>query len=148
MELHPKDENTEEQVRTLSIVNTPYQKCYGGHNKNDNPPLIKNDKENITSRNIKKNISSDLLTLTAEYSVEFNEAWQAFIDMRNVMKKPLTMRAAKSIIKKWNEYASDEKGMIAILDNSIEHNWQSVYAPKIAENDYSPSGADGFWVKG
>jgi hypothetical protein len=64
--------------------------------------------------------------------------------MRNVMKKPLTMRAAKSIIKKLNEYASDEKGMIAILDNSIEHNWQSVYAPKIAENDYSPSGADGF----
>jgi DNA-binding MarR family transcriptional regulator len=130
MELHPKDEYTEEQIRTLSIVNTPYQKCYAPHNKNDKPPLIKNDKENNTSNNIKKNISSDLLSLTADYSAEFNEAWQAFIDMRKVMKKPLTIRAAKTIIKKLNEYANDEQGMIALLDNSIEHNWQSVYEPK------------------
>ena len=86
--------------------------------------------ENIPSFNKSKNISSDLLSLTADYSAEFNEAWQAFIDMRKVMKKPLTIRAAKTIIKKLNEYANDEKGMIALLDNSIEHNWQSVYEPK------------------
>jgi DnaD/phage-associated family protein len=35
----------------MSIVNTPYQKCYGGHNKNDKPPLNKNVKDNNTSMN-------------------------------------------------------------------------------------------------
>jgi DnaD/phage-associated family protein len=46
-----KDETTLEQVRTMSIVNTPYQKCYGGINKNVKPPLNKNVKDNNTSMN-------------------------------------------------------------------------------------------------
>ena len=51
LEFRMKDETTMEQVRIMSIVNTPYQKCYGGHNKNDKPPLNKNDKDNNTSMN-------------------------------------------------------------------------------------------------
>jgi DnaD/phage-associated family protein len=52
LEFRMKDETTMEQVRIMSIVNTPYQKCYGGHNKNDKPPLNKNVKDNNTSKNI------------------------------------------------------------------------------------------------
>lgn len=51
LDFKTKDETTMEQVRIMSIVNTPYQKCYGGHNKNDNPPLNKNVKDNNTSMN-------------------------------------------------------------------------------------------------
>jgi DnaD/phage-associated family protein len=51
LDFKTKDETTMEQVRIMSIVNTPYQKCYGGHNKNDKPPLNKNVKDNNTSMN-------------------------------------------------------------------------------------------------
>lgn len=58
VDFRTNDNTTMEQVRVMSIVNTPYQKCYGGHNKNDKPPLNKNDKDNNTSNNNTSNKKS------------------------------------------------------------------------------------------
>jgi uncharacterized phage protein (TIGR02220 family) len=51
VDLRAKDNTTMEQARFISIVNTPYQKCYAPLNKNDKPPHNKNDKDNNTRIN-------------------------------------------------------------------------------------------------
>ena len=56
--------------------------------------------------------------------------------MRKSIKKPLTERAWKIIFSKLDSIASDTSGKIAVLNQSIEHSWQSVYPLK--ENSLKP----------
>ena len=127
IDLQSKDDTTKEQVRILFLVNTPYQKCYAPHNKNDKPPLIKNDKDNNKKMNSKRNKDIDLLTLADGHSNEFKEAWQGFVEMRKSMKKPFTLRAAKMIMTELSKLASDDETKAAILDRSVMKGWAGVF---------------------
>lgn len=68
---------------------------------------------------------------------ELKSAFDAFVDMRKKIKRPLTERALKQIIKKLETYALDGYDPIEILDQSTEHCWQTVYAPKKEEKKKS-----------
>lgn len=63
------------------------------------------------------------------------EAIYAFIDMRKTIKKPMTERALKMLINKLNKITNDDNVKIAILDQSIMHNWQDIY--ELKENNKS-----------
>lgn len=57
-------------------------------------------------------------------------AYLDFIEMRKKIKKPLTDKALELIIGKVNNLSSDTETQIAIIDQSVEHCWQSVYPLK------------------
>lgn len=61
---------------------------------------------------------------------ELKQTIYEFIKMRKAIKKPMTTRALELLIEKLNKMASNEKEKIAILNQSIEHGWQTVYPLK------------------
>ncbi|WP_207634964.1 helix-turn-helix domain-containing protein [Peptoanaerobacter stomatis] len=127
--------------------------------ENDNPlfrkceyPYLENDKENNTlfnntfnntnNKKEKKKSEFDLLIDDYTENEELKKAIYDFIVMRKTIKKPLTTRALNQILNKLNEYAKDYNTKIKILDQSIEHCWQSIYELKDNNNyqDYSKKG--------
>ena len=53
-----------------------------------------------------------------------------FIRMRSTIKKPLTDRALKTLLKKLDNLSNNDNEKITILENSIENCWLSVYELK------------------
>lgn len=53
-----------------------------------------------------------------------------FAAMRKAIKKPLTERAKELLLGKLRELAQDTDEQVKILDQSIMHNWQGVFALK------------------
>lgn len=66
------------------------------------------------------------------------ETLKDFIDMRKTIKKPMTTRALELLIKNLKKLTNLEQEQIAILNQSIEHGWQTVYPLKQTSN-YSNS---------
>jgi len=58
---------------------------------------------------------------------DLQDAIRDFIKMRKTMKKPMTDRAIGLMLNKLQNLSDSEDGQIEILNQSIEHNWQSVY---------------------
>ena len=58
---------------------------------------------------------------------DLQDAIRDFIKMRKAMKKPMTDRAIGLMLNKLQGLSDSEDGQIEILNQSIEHNWQSVY---------------------
>lgn len=66
----------------------------------------------------------------ADGNQDLKSALSDFADMRKRMKKPLTERAVKMILDRLKELSSDTSEQIEIINQSILHNWQSVYPLK------------------
>jgi predicted phage replisome organizer len=79
---------------------------------------------NVPSTKGKKN---PLILLIEEYTDndDLIESINGFIEMRKKMKKELTERALKIILKKLEPFSDKEK--IKIIDKSVENNWIGVY---------------------
>jgi len=58
---------------------------------------------------------------------ELRDTFRAFIEMRVKQRKPLTDYAKTLLVKRLRTLATDRQGWIAILNQSIENSWQSVY---------------------
>jgi hypothetical protein len=58
---------------------------------------------------------------------ELRDTFKAFIEMRVKQRKPMTDYAKTLLVKKLRVLAKDRQGWIAILNQSIENSWQSVY---------------------
>ena len=50
--------------------------------------------------------------------------------MRKLIKKPMSDQALKIMLNKLQKLSDDEDTQINILEQSIEHSWQSVYELK------------------
>lgn len=61
------------------------------------------------------------------------DIWFAFVDMRNVIKKPMSERAVKIILNKLVGFGFNAN---ACLDQSIVNNWQDVYELKAQRQQY------------
>lgn len=61
------------------------------------------------------------------------DIWFAFVDMRNVIKKPMSERAVKIILNKLSGFGFNAN---ACLDQSIVNNWQDVYDLKVQRQQY------------
>lgn len=60
----------------------------------------------------------------------FLKAWKDFKTMRNKIKKPMTKRAEEMLLTSLNKLSINEQEQVAILNQSIFHCWQGVYALK------------------
>lgn len=124
----------------IKIDTTSVQKCYDPSIKNDTSSGIKNDTDNNTSINNtfnntniykgeKKRKSETVNFVIAEYteSKDLQDALHGFVEMRNKARKPLTARAMKLSLNKLTELALDDATKIAIVNQSIMHNWLTFY---------------------
>lgn len=86
--------------------------------------------EKTTCRKKKKTISYD--EQIAEYTgnEELQNALKAFLQMRSFIKKPMTEYALKLMLKKLDELGNTDDVKIAILNQSITHNWQGIFPLK------------------
>lgn len=61
-----------------------------------------------------------------------------FIKMRNLIKRPMSDRALTIMLNKLKGLSSDSKTQIRILEQSIEHSWQTVYELKDQKQPETP----------
>lgn len=68
----------------------------------------------------------------AEYTEneDLQNALKAFVQMRSFIKKPMTEYAFKLMLKKLDELGNNDTTKIAILNQSITHNWQGIFPLK------------------
>ena len=94
------------------------------HNNIDNN--ISNNIVDIKEKNIKKESVNSVI---AEYTEnkDLQDALHGFVEMRNKARKPLTARAMKLSLNKLTELALDDVTKIAIVNQSIMHNWLTFY---------------------
>ena len=88
-------------------------------------------KDNKKERKPKKQTKSYDEQIT-EYTEneELQDALKAFIQMRSFIKKPMTEYALKLMLKKLDELGNNDTTKIAILNQSITHNWQGIFPLK------------------
>ena len=100
-------------------VNSAYNK-----NKDKNKNKDENKKNNTPKGDIKAILAESGLTDPVLNTLE------DFIKMRKSIKKPMTDYAIKLLISKLKKLSTDEDTQIEILNQSILHSWQDVYALK------------------
>ena len=115
-----KDDEPDDNV-TCNVTVT--QSSYS--NSNSLSLSNNNDKE----KQSKKNELKDILD---SFSIEgeLRDAFIDFITMRKTKKRPLTPRALKMVITKLFGMTDDTKKRVAILNQTILHNWDTVYEIK------------------
>lgn len=88
-------------------------------------------KDNKKERKPKKQTKSYDEQIT-EYTQneELQNALKAFVQMRAFIKKPMTEYALKLMLKKLDELGNNDTTKIAILNQSITHNWQGIFPLK------------------
>lgn len=123
----------------IKIDTTSVQKCYDPSIKNDTSSGIKNDTDNNTSINNtfnntniykeKNNKKESVQSVISSYteSKDLQDALHGFVEMRSKARKPLTARAMKLSLNKLDELALDDVTKIAIVNQSIMHNWLTFY---------------------
>lgn len=89
-------------------------------------------KDNKKERKPKKQTKSYDEQIT-EYTEneELQNALKAFLQMRSFIKKPMTEYALKLMLKKLAELGNNDTTKIAILNQSITHNWQGIFPLKV-----------------
>ena len=68
---------------------------------------------------------------------ELQNALKAFVQMRSFIKKPMTEYALKLMLKNLDELGNNDTTKIAILNQSITHNWQGIFPLK---DEYTKQG--------
>lgn len=105
----------------------------------ENQPQINTNKQSTNKQNTKelstneykeKNIKKESVQ-SVIYSYTENkdlqDALHDFVEMRSKARKPLTVRAMKLSLNKLDELALDDVTKIAIVNQSIMHNWLTFY---------------------
>lgn len=88
-------------------------------------------KDNKKERKPKKQTKSYDEQITGyTQNEELQNALKAFVQMRSFIKKPMTEYALKLMLKKLDELGNDDTKKIAILNQSITHNWQGIFPLK------------------
>ena len=96
----------------------------------ENGQPIPNNKPNINTDS-KPNILLGGFDFSETTEEELNEALKDFEEMRKKIKKPLTERAKRGIIKKlYNLSGGNASIAVDILDNSIMNSWQGIFELK------------------
>ena len=101
----------------------------------------KDDEEDIKKKekNKKRKTFEDVFSEN-HFSKELENTIKDFIDMRKTIKKPMTTRALELLIKNLDKLTNLEEEKIAILNQSIEHGWQTVYPLKTYNSSKSSKG--------
>lgn len=86
-----------------------------------------NDNVNVNvNLNENENLKSELKNLNVA-----EETWHDFVSFRKEIKKPITSRILKRLLKDLNSFESKKKGNANLaLEISIRKSWQDIYEPK------------------
>lgn len=90
----------------------------------------------IDTKKKKKSAKADLNGMIDSFTEneELREALKAFLDMRKSIKKPIqTEYAFKLALNKLKQLSDRDSDRIEIVNQSVEHNWQTFYA---LQNNY------------
>ena len=104
-------------------------------NDNDNDNEHDNDKDIDKKEKNKKRKTFDDVFSENHFSQELENTIKDFIDMRKTIKKPMTTKALELLIRNLKKLTNLEEEQIAILNQSIEHGWQTVYPLKQFNNN-------------
>lgn len=90
------------------------------------------DNNTVSNKKERKSKSKSYDEQIAEYTgnEELKDALKAFIQMRVFIKKPMTEYALKLMLKKLDELGNNDTTKIAIINQSITHNWQGIFPLK------------------
>lgn len=105
----------------------------------DNDNEHDNESDNDIKKKKKKKSFEDVFTENA-FSTELENTLKDFIDMRKTIKKPMTTKALELLIKNLEKLTNLEEEKIAILNQSIEHGWQTVYPLKTSSANQKAKG--------
>lgn len=98
--------------------------------KPDNDKDDEEDNEyNKKEKNKKRKTFEDVF-YENNFSKDLENTFKDFIDMRKAIKKPMTTKALELLIRNLKKLTNLEEEKIAILNQSIEHGWQTVYPLK------------------
>ena len=111
-------------------------------NEYDNEHVNDNDIDK-KEKNKKRKTFDDVFSEN-HFSKELENTIKDFIDMRKIIKKPMTTKALELLIRNLEKLTNLEEEKIAILNQSIEHGWQTVYPLKQYNNNTSKSGMNDF----
>lgn len=77
----------------------------------------------------------------AEYTCneELQNALKAFVQMRSFIKKPLTEYGLKLLLNKLSKIGKTDAEKIAIVNRSVEHNWQGFFEIKEESSYQKPA---------
>lgn len=117
-------------LQNVGLQNVDLQNVGAYINTNKQSTNKQNTKELSTNEDKEKNIKKESVnSVIAEYTEnkDLQDALHGFVEMRNKARKPLTARAMKLSLNKLNELALDDVTKIAIVNQSIMHNWLTFY---------------------
>lgn len=89
--------------------------------------------ENNKKKDNKVNKVNNIYSVLDNYTPDDNlrQALKDFLEMRKKIKKPMTERAFGMLLSKLDELAATDEMKVRLLDQSILHNWQTVYPLKV-----------------
>ena len=99
-------------------------------NEDDNDDDKDNEEDIKKKEKNKKRKTFDDVFVEKDFSEELENTIKDFIDMRKTIKKPMTTKALELLIRNLEKLTNLEEEKIAILNQSIEHGWQTVYPLK------------------
>jgi hypothetical protein len=111
-------------------------------NEHDNEHDNENDKDK-KEKNKKRKTFDDILSEN-HFTKELEDTIRDFIDMRKTIKKPMTSKALELLLRNLEKLTNLEEEKIAILNQSIEHGWQTVYPLKNNNQNNSKGGMNDF----
>ena len=117
-------------LQNVDLQNVDLQNVGAYINTNKQSTNKQNTKELNTNNSLKENCKKETVnSVIAEYteSKDLQDALHGFVEMRNKARKPLTARAMKLSLNKLTELALDDVTKIAIVNQSIMHNWLTFY---------------------
>ncbi len=126
------EENKTYEKDMLNICNS-----YEKHMGTETETIIENKKDNrgVGKEEKTKKKTLDEVLKENQSSEELENALRDFIEMRKTLKKPMTARALELLIKNLKKLTNLESEQIEILNQSIEHGWQTVYPLKSKLNN-------------
>ena len=113
-------------------------------NDNDNDNDNEHDNDNDKKEKNKKRKTFDDVFSENHFSNDLENTIKDFIDMRKTIKKPMTTKALELLIRNLKKLTNLEDEQIAILNQSIEHGWQTVYPLKQFKNNSSNGNINDF----
>lgn len=107
-----------------SSDNATYTECI----QNVYTDKIRLDKNRIDKE--RKKVSYDDVLAKSNLSDTIIQSLKDFIQMRQLIKKPMTNRALELCINDLKKLSDDEETQVKIIEQSIKRNWQGLYPLK------------------
>lgn len=87
--------------------------------------------EEVNNKRIDKNNKKEKTDFDlSEFSEELKQAFEDFIEMRKLIKEPMTQRAFVLLKKQLSKLADSDSTKIEIINQSVLNNWKTVYPLK------------------